>query len=138
DAFSNCSMLTNINLSKVSSIDGSFSYCKSLKSVDLSSIKTLGDYSFHECDSINELIIGREATQIGVSAFKNCNQITSIDIPASVTSIEENSFECAGLSSLRVHWQDPGNVSTNIGFLSVDKSICILYVPFGTKEKYMY
>src|SRR5690606_32866508 len=58
--------------------------------------------------------------------------------PASVTTLEDNSFECASLSTLRVHWQDPDNVYTNIGFLSVDKSICILYVPFGTKEKYMY
>lgn len=40
---------------------------------------------------------------IGIHSFRNCTSLTSIDIPASVTSIDTQSFNGSGLKQITIH-----------------------------------
>ena len=71
-----------------------------------------------DCDeSVTKAIIPAEidgvaVTSIGVSAFRNCTSLASIDIPNSVTSIGNNAFvDCTSLASI-----DIPNSVTSIDF----------------------
>ena len=61
--------------------------------------------------TIPSVINGLPVTTIGVSAFYNLYNITSVTIPTSVTSIKQRAFDhCIGLTSVTI-----GNSVTNIG-----------------------
>ena len=61
--------------------------------------------------TIPETIDGVGVTSIGVSAFSNCESLTSISMPASIVSLDGGAFWfCSGLTSINI----PDNV-TSIG-----------------------
>ena len=75
-------------------------------------------------------------TAIGEYAFMNCSGLTSIEIPASVTSIEHEAFSgCSGLTEIFSRASEPP-VCNYKAWLYVNKSTCTLYVPAGTKDAY--
>ncbi len=48
-------------------------------------------------------IDGKSVTSIGLGAFANCNDLTSVNIPDGVTSIHDNAFSaCPGLTSITI------------------------------------
>ena len=67
-----------------------------------------GTYSIDKGVDFPEVIIpskynGKIITVIGDSAFKDCNELTNVTIPDSVTSISEFAFEnCSGLTSVTI------------------------------------
>ena len=74
---------------------------------------------------------------IGVRAFNQCTALTSISIPNSVTSIETDAFDdCTALTSIYSYIENPTN-NTGSNFDSSNYSNATLYVPFGTKDKYL-
>ena len=76
-----------------------------LKSVIITSGKYIGDDVFAHCDNLTSVTIGNSVTSIGREAFYNCSNLTSIEIPNSVASIGESAF--SGCSSLeRVYITD--------------------------------
>jgi len=83
-------------------------------------------------------IIPSSVTTIGPQAFTNCYQLISILIPASVTTINKYAFEsCNNLSSITVGWPVPLDLSSYWGiFNNVNKTACILHVPYGTASRY--
>jgi len=95
-AFSGCSGLTSITIPFVGadysgSLDSSFSYIfgSNVSSIP-SSLKTV-------------IIETKEDISIGDSAFLNCSGLTSVSIPASLTSIAESAFYgCSSLTSINV------------------------------------
>jgi len=67
--------------------------------------------AFADCNNITSVTIPNSVTNIGDLAFANCNSLTSITIPNSVTNIGNHAFcECYNLASITI----PGSV-TNIG-----------------------
>ncbi len=123
NAFSGCSSLTSIVIPEsVKSIgEGAFSGCSSLTSVVVAEGNTVYD-SREQCNAIIETetnklisvckktIIPDGVTSIG-SVFSQCESLTSITIPDSVTSIEEEAFlSCVALKSVVI-----GNGVTSIG-----------------------
>lgn len=60
--------------------------------------------------------------------------LTSITIPASVTSID-GFYGCTGLKSIYVAWDEPLSLNGDI-FEYLDKDSCTLYVPTGTAQLY--
>ena len=140
-AFNNCSSLTSITIPEgVTSIgDNAFEYCSSLTSIKIpNSVTSIGD-AFYRCSSLvyneydNGYYLGNdtnpylvlvkakstyiisckinENTKIICSAFRDCSNLTSIEIPNSVTSIGEYAFRgCSSLKSITI----PNSV-TSIG-----------------------
>ena len=67
--------------------------------------------AFYNCDSLTSITIPSSVTSIGERAFYNCSNLTSITIPSSVTSIGDWAFsDCSSLISVTI----PSSV-TSIG-----------------------
>ena len=59
--------------------------------------------SFKHCENMKSIMIPDSVTSIGASAFNACKGLTSIQIPDSVVSIEDRAFSnCTGLKTLRI------------------------------------
>jgi len=57
-------------------------------------VKEIGENAFYNCDLLTSIEIPDSVTSIGVTAFFECNSLTSIEIPDSVTSIGGAAFCC--------------------------------------------
>ena len=68
-------------------------------------------FAFDDCDGLTSVTIPNSVTSIGYMAFCRCSGLTSITIPNSVKSIGDNAFSsCSGLTSVTI----PNSV-TSIG-----------------------
>lgn len=69
-----------------------------------------------------------------MSIFSSCSSLTSINIPSSVTSIEESAFNaCSDLKTVRFKGKVPPTFDSNIFGNTSDLKV---YVPHGTLEAY--
>ena len=92
-AFSTCTRLTSITIPEsVTSIgDFAFSYCKSLPVID--NLRYADTYLVGAVDKTQSSYTIQPGTRfIGTEAFFDCEGLTSIDIPSSVTSIGHDAF----------------------------------------------
>lgn len=100
-AFKDCEKLTEIKFSdKTSAIGkGAFEGCTALESVTLpSSLKKLESLTFADCSSLKSMNLS-EVKTLGSQAFKSCTALGIIEIPKSVTDIEDSCFEdCVSLT----------------------------------------
>ena len=179
-AFWGCSSLTSIELpNSLTTIDESaFQNCTSLASVTLTSnLTSIESYAFIGCSQLKDVrynvlddlatYIQTDHPEIVVDYDCNCDfkyyqnnqEITSLKIPAGITSIGKNVFQkykgiqsltfspaltsisdlqfsCdfSNLKSVSVGWQDPIAAGTFFG--DANMSNCTLYVPKGTKNTY--
>ncbi|MDR1840139.1 MAG: leucine-rich repeat domain-containing protein [Treponema sp.] len=68
-----------------------------------SSVTSIGDYAFSNCESLPNVTIPSSVTSIGDWAFLNCSSLTSVTIPSSVTSIGDHAFYgCSSLTSVAI------------------------------------
>ena len=75
------------------------------------SVTSIGGYAFKDCRELTSIEIPNSVTSIGYDAFQSCSGLTSINIPNSVTSIGSSAFwGCSGLTSINI----PNSV-TSIG-----------------------
>ena len=70
-------------------VDGSIT---EVKASDLNGATKIKNYSFQGCNLLTSIEIPASVTSIGYSAFNNCTSLISIEIPASVTSIGNRAF----------------------------------------------
>ena len=52
---------------------------------------------------MNSVTIGKDVQTIGKYAFKDCDMLTSINIPGNVQVIDEYAFYCSGLNDVRLN-----------------------------------
>ena len=70
-------------------------------------VTSIGDGAF-KYSALTSIEIPASVTSIGEAAFSDCSRLTSIDIPASVTSIGDDAFRsCTGLTSIVVAAGNP-------------------------------
>jgi hypothetical protein len=82
-------------------------------------ISSIGDYAFGGCTNITSVDIPDSVTSIGNYAFCDCINMTSVDIPDNVTSIGNYAFcDCINMTSVDI----PDNV-TSIGDYAFGKCI---------------
>ena len=80
------------------------SYTESIKTVIIdSSITGIGKRAFYNCSNLSSVEIPDTVTYIGPGAFRNCS-LTSVDIPASVETLGSSAFNgCTNLKSATLH-----------------------------------
>ena len=75
-------------------------------------------------------------TKLGYYSFQLCNNLTSIIIPSSVTSIGEGAFwGCSRMREIHIGYKSVSGMNPSV-FENVDTSVCVLYVPRGCKNAY--
>ena len=61
----------------------------------------IGEYAFKDCSRLTSLTLPAGITSIGEYAFYGCSGLTSLNLPAGITEIGESTFsDCSGLTSL--------------------------------------
>jgi hypothetical protein len=123
-AFANCPDLTSINVDASNPKYDSRDNCNAIieketnklvvgckNTVIPNSVTSIGDYAFRNCSDLTSIEISNNVTSIGIQAFYGCSSLTSVTIPNSVTSIGNYTFyQCYGLTSVTI-----GNSVTSIG-----------------------
>lgn len=93
--FALCQKLDNLNLKNVETIPTyTFAQCYGLKTVDISSAKTLVELSFSYC-GIESITLPEGLTTIGDSAFYECEQLKTVNLPSTVESMGHKPFRVA-------------------------------------------
>ena len=97
----------------------------------------IGDGAFGDFNNITSIKLPPSVTSIGNSAFENCcNNLTSVEIPSNVTSIGNRAFYfCLRLKSVTSYMEDPCPFGEYA--FTVISSSCVLYVPNGTRDAYI-
>ena len=66
-------------------------------------VVAISSSAFENCDGLTSVTIPDSITSIGAKAFLNCDGLTSVTIPDSVTSIGKHAFcGCSGLTSVTI------------------------------------
>lgn len=141
-AFYNCNTLDSIHIpTSVYTIGNNAFYgCSNLKKFSLPKyINTIKDNAFANCSSLNSISLPATLTVIPNYCFSRCTSLISITIPVSVSTINSYAFDgCTGLNSIFIENSFPIDLTkyTSV-FNSVNKTSCILHVPYGTKARYL-
>ena len=110
NAFSGCESLENVIVpDSVTDIgERAFYNCSNLRSVALSnSMKTISVETFKNCTSLSNVVIPQGIKNIGGNsgsnsgAFYNCRALLQIELPDSVTQINEWAFSGSGLIDIK-------------------------------------
>lgn len=102
-AFSGCSQLSDIDLSRVTSIGGWAFQNAALTSVSLNAaVSSVPNNAFYGCAQLTSVSLPENLQEIGASAFYNCTNLTSVAIPDGITSIGNSAFMQSGLTSVVV------------------------------------
>lgn len=105
------------------------------------SLTAIGYMAFNYCTSLTSIKIPSPVSQIEHYTFFNCTALESIILPSTITYIGvEAFFGCTSLKSIYCHAIYPPELDANQSVYEVlsgiNKTTCILYIPFGTKELY--
>jgi hypothetical protein len=66
-------------------------------------VSKIGNYAFCNCENLTAITIPDSVTSIGEGSFEYCSDLVSVAIPSGVTSIGGNAFyNCAGLTSVTI------------------------------------
>lgn len=102
------------------------------------SLTSIGLGAFDFCIGLTDIVIPSMVTSIKQQAFYNCSGLKSVTLPSSIISMESNCFAyCIKLSSITVGSSIPPDFrDSNGAFMSVDKNLCELKVPYGSAQNY--
>ena len=91
--------LSVLDLSEAKIVEGGDSYYYNY----YTSNDVIGSYAFHDCSRLTSLNLPAGITSIGDGAFHGCSGLTSLNLPAGITKIGYNAFQgCSGLTSLNL------------------------------------
>jgi hypothetical protein len=110
-AFNNC-----LSLRKIEIPDGvlnigqrAFSSCAQLKKIIIpQSVNSIGNYIFSGCGALESITLPNGLRSIGWGAFENCKSLCSIELPEQIEAIGISAFEGSGLTSITI----PSSVTT--------------------------
>ena len=123
-AFKGCSSLATVTFEQGSQLktisNGAFSNCTALTTIEIpASVETIGTSAFANCSSLATVTFEKEsqlktiAGGYSFGAFSDCTALTTIEIPASVETIEAAAFK--GCSQLATVTFEKGSQLKTIG-----------------------
>ena len=136
-AFWDCSKLTTVTFEKGSQLKtighNAYYECTSLTSIEIpASVETIGNTAFSDCSQLAtvtfekgsqlKIIGGGYSSSYYYGAFLGCSSLTSIEIPASVETIEATAFKrCSKLTTVTFEKGSQlktigGGFDTNVGY----------------------
>ena len=90
------------------------------------------DSTFEDCDSLTSITIPNSVTSIGDYAFSGCSSLTSVVIGDSVTRIGKNAFrDCRSLTSITI---PDGVTSIGAGAFAGCSSLTSIEIPYSVKR----
>ena len=105
-----------------------------LSVLDLSEAKIVEGGGYYYDGNYNDYYTSNDV--IGSYAFQGCSGLTSLNLPAGITSIGSAAFwGCSGLTSIYVCAEKVPEIGSNV-FVGVGAKKCTLYVPMGTRDDY--
>ena len=148
-AFCDCTALTNVTFEKGSRLKmiwgnsiaysyyGAFADCTSLTSIEIpASVETIGAATFKGCTALTTVTFEKRSQlktingNFEAGAFQNCISLTSIEIPASVETIERSAFyNCTALTT--VTFEKRSQLKTIGGWYEDVDDTCIGYGAFA-------
>jgi hypothetical protein len=101
-------------------------------------VVSIGIEAFSQCKDLTSVVFPCNLKTIGCLAFDNCVSLSSIIIPDSIIWMGYRMFSnCTGLKSIYMQSNSPLDIRLDADvFYNVDKENCMLYVPYGTKGDY--
>jgi len=147
--FQNCTALTSVTFEKGSRLKmiwgnsiaysyyGAFADCTSLTSIEIpASVETIGAATFKGCTALTTVTFEKRSQlktingDFEAGAFQNCISLTSIEIPASVETIERSAFyNCTALTT--VTFEKRSQLKTIGGWYEDVDDTCIGYGAFA-------
>ena len=119
-------------LGKDGNMFGAFDSKKTLTSVVLpDGITKIAAYTFYKCSALESIVLPANLQTIGAHSFATA-KLTTINIPASVTSIENMAFEQSSLTSVNVFATTPPSLTDQ----NVFPRNIVVYVPEESLSKY--
>lgn len=100
--FNYCTALETVNLSsRVTTIGAyAFSYCSVLNNIDLSKVKTINNRAFYYCKGLTAIDISN-LSEVDYAAFYYCSSLTEVEIPVGVTTLPKALFAyCTALTKV--------------------------------------
>ena len=117
--------------STVTCIQGSAFEQSGLTAITIpSSVESIGEAAFYECEALKDVTIQNGATSIGSHAFCFCESLKHVSLPSTLTSIGTSAFsDCSALKSIRipdaVAWisEEAFNSCSSLQSVSIPKSV---------------
>lgn len=110
-----------------------------LKEVRLpETINSVGLYAFNACYGLTEIILPDSVVTVETGAFSQCRGLRKITLGNGLKYIRSNTFNHGGrIDSILVKQEIPINLTnSNAVFGGVDKSKCVVEVPYGAVSLY--
>ena len=136
--FNNCRGLISVTIPmNVTSLGTRcFQNCKQLTSITIpNNVTSIGDYCFAYCARLADIYMSENVTRLGNYCFSEC-PITSIIIPNTVTSMSNIVYNCMGLNTLDLYWEEnvigfSGSYDDNLNWASIT-----INIPADTRMDY--
>ncbi|MBQ6210300.1 MAG: leucine-rich repeat protein [Prevotella sp.] len=100
-------------------------------------VTAIGIKAFQGCGELTSIDIPSSIVTIDDYAFQGCSSLAEVNIPASVTTLGGYVFDsCDNLASVTVNWTDAGSIPAIGKSRFPNRANMTLYVPKGTKALY--
>lgn len=110
-AFIDCNAVVNATLPAYAV---EFIYKQRLKTVSINGGQIIGSSAFTTSEQLETVVIGSTITTISDNAFSNCDKLSSLVIPSSVIRVSDNAFTgCDNISDLTTSTVAIGKISVN-------------------------
>ena len=100
-------------------------------------VTSIGIGAFADCQNLSTVTISNSVTNIGRASFKNCTSLKEINLPANIIDIEYDPFEfCANLTAINVSEYNQNYASKDGILFTKDMKEIIRYPSGKTNSNY--